>query len=108
MFLQAFRAVSGKNGSLIWKFDSQEAKNEIMNLYTAQLIRDIDQDGTVDVLAIHGGDPLGAPGKSRGEVWCARSSWRVTWARLHDVVIVTDESLSKTGIYIVCGDETCL
>ena len=55
--------MSGKNGSLIWKFDTQEAKNEIMNLYTAQIIRDLDGDGTVDVLAIHGGDPLGAPGK---------------------------------------------
>ena len=61
--LQAFQAVSGKDGSLLWNFESQEAKNDIMNLYTAQIIKDLDGDGTVDVLAIHGGDPLQDPGE---------------------------------------------
>lgn len=60
--IQAFQAVSGKDGSLIWNFGKQEAKNDIMNLYTAQIIKDIDGDGTVDILAIHGGDPLQDPG----------------------------------------------
>ncbi|KAK3581051.1 hypothetical protein CHS0354_013959 [Potamilus streckersoni] len=58
----AFQAISGKTGSLIWNFDSQDAKNEIMNLYTAHILPDLDGDGTVDVLAIHGGDPLSEPG----------------------------------------------
>ncbi|XP_053372852.1 uncharacterized protein LOC128546395 [Mercenaria mercenaria] len=58
----AFQAVSGKDGSLIWNFGKQNAKNDIMNLYTAQIIKDIDGDGTVDILAIHGGDPLQDPG----------------------------------------------
>ncbi|KAL3885796.1 hypothetical protein ACJMK2_025834 [Sinanodonta woodiana] len=58
----AFQAISGKTGSLLWSFESQEAKNEIMNLYTAHIIPDMDGDDTVDVLAIHGGDPLGEPG----------------------------------------------
>ncbi|KAH3701952.1 uncharacterized protein LOC127861055 [Dreissena polymorpha] len=58
----AFRAVSGKDGTLLWNFGKQEAKNAIMNLYTAHIIADIDGDGVVDVLAIHGGDPLQDPG----------------------------------------------
>lgn len=61
---QAFQAISGRDGSLIWDFGEQEAKNKIMNLYTAQLIPDMDGDGVVDVLAVHGGDPLQDPG------WC--------------------------------------
>ena len=60
--LQAFQAVSGRDGSLIWNFGEQDAKNKIMNLYTAQILPDIDGDGVVDVLAIHGGDPLQDPG----------------------------------------------
>ena len=62
IIFQAFQAISGKDGALIWNFDTQDAKNDIMNLYTAQLIKDIDGDGVVDVLAIHGGDPLQDPG----------------------------------------------
>ncbi|XP_052803386.1 uncharacterized protein LOC128233645 [Mya arenaria] len=58
----AFEAVSGRTGERIWTFGKQEAKNEIMNLYTAQLIPDMDEDGVVDILAIHGGDPLQEPG----------------------------------------------
>ncbi|CAC5391774.1 unnamed protein product [Mytilus coruscus] len=58
----AFDAVSGKDGTLLWTFDKQEAKNEIMNLYTSQVVKDLDGDGVRDILAIHGGDPLQDPG----------------------------------------------
>ncbi|KAL4229159.1 hypothetical protein ACF0H5_012197 [Mactra antiquata] len=58
----AFQAVSGKDGSLLWNFGKQEAKNDIMNLYTAQYIHDIDGDSIIDILTIHGGDPLQDPG----------------------------------------------
>ncbi|VDI56209.1 Hypothetical predicted protein [Mytilus galloprovincialis] len=58
----AFDAVSGKDGTLLWTFDKQEAKNEIMNLYTSQVVKDLDGDGIRDILAIHGGDPLQDPG----------------------------------------------
>lgn len=57
-----FQAVSGKNGDLLWNFGPQEAKNDIMNLYTPQLVHDLNGDGVMDVVAIHGGDPLGDPG----------------------------------------------
>ena len=34
-----------------------------MNLYTGQFIPDRNQDGVPDILNIHGGDPLGEPGR---------------------------------------------
>ncbi|XP_048257876.1 uncharacterized protein LOC124125677 isoform X2 [Haliotis rufescens] len=57
-----FQAVSGKDGQLLWNFGDQESRNSIMNLYTAQVVADLDHDGVVDVLAAHGGDPLQDPG----------------------------------------------
>eukprot|EP00106_Octopus_bimaculoides_P010095 XP_014777537.1 PREDICTED: uncharacterized protein LOC106874346 [Octopus bimaculoides] len=56
-----FQVISGRDGTLIWDFGHQKAKNGIMNLYTAQFIRDLDGDGVLDVLAVHGGDPLQHP-----------------------------------------------
>ncbi|GAB1601842.1 protein FAM234B-like [Argonauta hians] len=57
-----FQVISGRDGSLIWDFGEQKAKNSIMNLYTAQFIRDLNGDGVLDILAVHGGDPLQLPG----------------------------------------------
>ena len=51
-----FLAINGKNGSLIWIFSNNELHNKGMNFYTAQFIRDLDGDGILDVLQIHGGD----------------------------------------------------
>ena len=53
-----FEAVSGKEGELLWMFLDAEHRNEMMNLYTPQFIHDLDGDGVLDVLQIHGGDPL--------------------------------------------------
>ncbi|XP_078658307.1 uncharacterized protein LOC144903766 [Branchiostoma floridae x Branchiostoma belcheri] len=58
----AFQAVSGRDGRVLWKFGPQEDKVEMMNLYTAQFLPDMDGDGVPDVLAAHGGDPLREPG----------------------------------------------
>ena len=55
--------MSGADGKLLWNFNSSE-QNVIMNLYTGQFIGDMDGDGVQDILNIHGGDPLGEPGKS--------------------------------------------
>lgn len=57
-----FDAVNGRTGTLLWKFKDKLVKNSIMNLYTAHIIDDLDKDGILDVLAIHGGDPLSEPG----------------------------------------------
>lgn len=53
-----FQAISGKSGKLLWNFGDQPARDVMMNLYTAQFIRDMNGDGVMDVLAAHGGDPL--------------------------------------------------
>ncbi|KAL5019654.1 hypothetical protein ScPMuIL_002546, partial [Solemya velum] len=59
-----FQAVNGRDGNTLWTFDDPVARNEIMNLYTAQVIRDLDGDDVTDILAIHGGDPLQDPGSA--------------------------------------------
>lgn len=60
--LQGFSAISGKDGSLLWEFDDQNAKIDTSNVYNPQYLMDIDFDGIPDLLVIHGGDPL----KERG------------------------------------------
>ena len=53
-----FDAISGKDGHLLWSFWDKTVRSEVMNLYTAQFIRDLNSDGVMEVLQIHGGDPL--------------------------------------------------
>lgn len=53
-----FDAVSGKDGQLLWGFWDAAARSDVMNLYTAQFIKDLNNDGVMEVLQIHGGDPL--------------------------------------------------
>lgn len=61
-YIQGFSAINGKDGSLLWEFDDQNAKIDTSNVYTPQYLMDIDFDGVPDLLAIHGGDPLKEPG----------------------------------------------
>ena len=61
-FVQTFQAASGRDGSLLWKFNDSSL-NVVMNAYTGQYVGDLDADGVPDILNIHGGDPLGEPGK---------------------------------------------
>lgn len=60
--MAGFCAISGKDGSLLWEFDDQNAKIDTSNVYTPQYLMDIDFDGVPDLLVIHGGDPLKEPG----------------------------------------------
>ena len=53
-----FDAISGKDGRLLWAFWDKAARSDVMNLYTAQFIHDLNGDGIMEVLQIHGGDPL--------------------------------------------------
>ena len=55
-------AVSGGTGKQLWRFNDT-AMNEIMNTYTPQYVDDLNDDGVPDILNIHGGDPLGEPGR---------------------------------------------
>nr|XP_042902859.1 uncharacterized protein LOC107443619 isoform X2 [Parasteatoda tepidariorum] len=60
--MAGFVAVDGKDGSLLWEFDDQNAKIDASNVYTPQYIDDINYDGIPDLVVIHGGDPLKDPG----------------------------------------------
>lgn len=54
-----FEAISARHGALLWRFTKDDPGFvEIMGIYTAQFIRDMDGDGVPEVLAAHGGDPL--------------------------------------------------
>ena len=53
-----FEAISGKTGNMIWEFGPQECRDTNMNLYTGQFIRDLNNDGVMEVLVTHGGDPI--------------------------------------------------
>ena len=54
-----FEAVSARRGTLLWTFSKYDSGyEEIMGVYTAQFVRDLDGDGVPDILASHGGDPL--------------------------------------------------
>jgi hypothetical protein len=56
-----FLAVSLKEGKELWSFGGHAILSDLMSVYTAQFIEDIDNDGVQDVLAVHGGDALADP-----------------------------------------------
>lgn len=56
-----FLAVSMKSGSKIWDFGEHAIRSDLMSVYAAQLVEDLDSDGVQDVLAVHGGDGLSDP-----------------------------------------------
>jgi hypothetical protein len=56
-----FLAVSLKEGKELWSFGEHAILSDLMSVYAAQFIEDIDNDGVQDVLAVHGGDALADP-----------------------------------------------
>ena len=56
-----FLAVSLKTGSMIWQFEDHAIKSDLMSVFAAQFVSDLDNDGVQDILAVHGGDPLSDP-----------------------------------------------
>ena len=56
-----FLAISVRTGDKIWDFGDHAVKNDLMSVYAAQFVQDLDSDGVQDVLAVHGGDPLSDP-----------------------------------------------
>ena len=55
-------AIDTVEGRLLWNFTHSSERVDIMNLYTAQFVGDLDGDGVADLVNIHGGDPFGEPG----------------------------------------------
>lgn len=56
-----FLAVSIKEGKEIWTFGDHAIQSDLMSMYAAQLVEDVDNDGVEDVLAVHGGDSMSDP-----------------------------------------------
>ena len=62
IFFQVFFALSGKTGEILWGFENHIIKSDLMSVFVAQFIDDLDGDGVQEVLAVHGGDELSDPG----------------------------------------------
>ena len=54
LFLQVFFALSGSTGKLLWEFSNPMIKSDLMSVYVAQFIDDLNQDGIPEILAVHG------------------------------------------------------
>ena len=52
---------SGQTGKVLWRFENHLVQSDLMSVYAAQFIRDVNHDGVPDVLAVHGGDELSDP-----------------------------------------------
>ena len=63
-FLQVFFAFNGQNGHILWEFEEDHKVNsDLMSVYAAQFVHDLDGDGVQEILAVHGGHELADPGK---------------------------------------------
>ena len=49
-------------GEILWGFENHIIKSDLMSVFVAQFIDDLDGDGVQEVLAVHGGDELSDPG----------------------------------------------
>ena len=56
-----FLAVSIREGKELWSFGDHAIQSDLMSVYAAQIVEDVDNDGIEDVLAVHGGDALSDP-----------------------------------------------
>lgn len=56
-------AISGKNGQTLWEFENHIIQSDLMSIYAAQFVHDLNGDGIPEILAVHGGDELSDPGK---------------------------------------------
>ena len=56
-----FFALSGKTGQILWEFSNHVIQSDLMSVYVAQFIDDLNSDGVPEVLAVHGGDELSDP-----------------------------------------------
>ncbi|TRY71775.1 hypothetical protein TCAL_12171 [Tigriopus californicus] len=56
-----FFAISGKNGQTLWEFENHIIQSDLMSIYAAQFVHDLNGDGIPEILAVHGGDELSDP-----------------------------------------------
>ena len=46
---------------MLWEFSNHVIKSDLMSVYVAQFIDDLNKDGVQEILAVHGGDELSDP-----------------------------------------------
>ena len=56
-----FMAINIKDGTELWSFGETAIQSDLLSMYSAQIVEDLDSDGIQDVLAVHGGDDLSDP-----------------------------------------------
>ena len=56
-----FMAINIKDGTELWSFGDTTIQSDLLSMYSAQIVEDLDSDGIQDVLAVHGGDDLSDP-----------------------------------------------
>eukprot|EP00095_Tigriopus_kingsejongensis_P007875 maker-scaffold127_size327531-snap-gene-1.8 protein:Tk07875 transcript:maker-scaffold127_size327531-snap-gene-1.8-mRNA-1 annotation:"hypothetical protein BRAFLDRAFT_93831" len=84
-----FFAVSGKDGSTLWEFENHIIQSDLMSVYAAQFIHDLNGDGVPEVLAVHGGDELSDPAQEgnmfgRIIIFNGRNGTVLTWMQTPD------------------------
>jgi hypothetical protein len=47
----------------LWEFGNHAVQSDLMSVYAAQFVHDLNGDGCPEVLAVHGGDELSDPGQ---------------------------------------------
>ena len=53
--------MSGKDGKVLWTFEDAMLQTDLMSVYVAQFLHDVNDDNIPDILAVHGGDELSDP-----------------------------------------------
>ncbi len=59
--LQLLFAFDTTKGKVLWDFKPDVIKSDLMSMYAAQFVHDLNGDGIPEVLAVHGGDPGSDP-----------------------------------------------
>ena len=65
IFDQVLFALSGKDGKILWEFGNHAVQSDLMSVYAAQFVHDLNGDGCPEILAVHGGDELSDPGENK-------------------------------------------
>ena len=50
---------------MLWEFGNHAVQSDLMSVYAAQFVHDLNGDGCPEILAVHGGDELSDPGKKK-------------------------------------------
>ena len=64
-----FLAVDIRTGDKLWEFEDHAIKSDLMSVYAAQFVQDVNADRVPDILAVHGGTFAQSSFKSLWSPW---------------------------------------